>query len=503
MKEDVFMIDAAIMGLVALLNPFALLLLAVGVIFGLVVGFLPGLGGVVVLVLLMPFIYNLEPGQALALLWGAHVAVCFGGSISAILFNVPGSSKNVAACFDGYPMTQNGEGARALAASAMSSLLGGFFGALVLLISLPVIRPIILVLGPAEYFMLALWGISVIALFTSGSFLKGLAAAGLGLLIAFVGMDPMTGTPRFTMGLIALWEGIDFPSAVLGMFAIAQMIELSINGGAIVKRQAPAETSGPMQGIKDTFKNWFLVVRSSILGVFIGALPGVGGTVGNIISYGQAVQTSKHPEKFGTGISEGVIACEAAVASNEGGGLIPTLTFGIPGGEGPAILMIALLIMGIAPGPEMMTKHLDIVLLMVWIIVFANVLATGIGLALAKKLVRISSLPGTALIPFVFVICLIGAYAVNRSFSDVIIAVVFGIIGYYMKKYDYSRANLIIGMVMGSMIERYYHISVRLFGNVFFVTRPIALGLLIVIIVTTAFPLYRKHRRKKEGGMTV
>ncbi|ATW27194.1 tripartite tricarboxylate transporter permease [Candidatus Formimonas warabiya] len=497
------MLHAAIMGLGALLSPLALLLLAVGVIFGLVVSFFPGLGGVVVLVLLMPFIYNLEPAQGLALLWGAHVAVCFGGSQSAILFNVPGSSKNVAACFDGYPMTQNGEGARALAASATSSLLGGIFGALVLLVSLPVIRPIILVLGPAEYFMLALWGISVIALFTSGSFLKGLAAAGLGLLIAFVGMDPMTGTPRFTMGLVSLWEGITFPPAVLGMFALAQMIELFVRGGAIVKRQAPAATSGPLQGIKDTLRNWSLVIRSSVLGVFIGALPGVGGTVGNIMAYGQAVQTSKHPEKYGTGIPEGVIACEAAVASNEGGGLIPTLTFGIPGGEGPAILMIALLIMGIAPGPEMMTKHLDIVLMMVWIIVLANVLATGIGLGLAKRLVRISSLPGTTLIPFVFVICLIGAYAVNRSFSDVIIAVIFGIVGYYMKKYDYSRANLVIGMVMGSLIERYYHISARLFGDTFFVTRPIALGLLIVIILTTAYPLYSKHRRKKKGELTV
>lgn len=495
------MLDAAIMGLGALLSPFALLLLTVGVAFGLVVGFLPGLGGVVVLVLLMPFTYNLEPAQGLALLWGAHVAVCFGGSVSAILFNVPGTSKNVAACFDGYPMTQKGEGARALAASATSSLLGGIFGALVLLVSLPLIRPIILVLGPAEYFMLALWGISVIALFTSGSFLKGLTSAGLGLLIAFVGMDPMTGTPRFTMGLIALWDGIDFASAVLGLFAISQMIELFVKGGSIVRRQAPAATSGPLQGIKDCFIHWSLVIRSSIVGVLIGALPGVGGTVGNIMAYGQAVQTSKYPEKYGTGIPEGVIACEAAIASNEGGGLIPTLTFGIPGGEGPAILMIALLVMGIVPGPEMMTKHLDIVMLMVWIIVLANVLATGTGLILAKRLVRISSLPGTTLIPFVFVICLIGAYAVDRSFRDVVIAVVFGIVGYYMKKYDYSRANLVIGMVMGGLIERYYFISERLYGGMFFVTRPLALGLLIVIIVTTAYPLYTKHRRKMKGGL--
>lgn len=488
------MFEAAFQGLVTLLTPGSILFMIIGVAFGLWIGFLPGLGGVVALALLMPFTIGMAPAPALSLLWGAHVAVVFGGSISAILFNVPGTSKNIATCFDGFPMTERGEAARALAASGMSSLIGGVVGALALTLSLPVMRAIMLSLSPAEYFMMALWGLSVIALFSSGSILKGLVGAGFGLLISYIGMDPVTGTARFTLGSLFLSDGVEFASAVIGLFAVSQMIELYVEGGSIVKRRVTGETGSVMVGIKDVFRHWGLMVRSSVLGVIIGVLPGVGGTVGNILAYGHAAQTSKHPETFGKGNVEGVIAPEACIGSNEGGGLVPTLGFGIPGGEGSAILLSAMIMLGIQPGPEMLTKNLYVVFMFVWIIVIANIFATGSGLLAAKQLSRISSLPGNTLIPLVYVVCLVGAYAIRGEIGDVVVAVVFGIIGYVMKKYDYSRADMVIGMVMGLMVERYMHISLKLFGSFFWLTRPWALVLLILVVATAVYPFFRKGR---------
>ncbi len=491
------MFDAALAGFVALLNPASMIYMVIGVAFGLWIGFLPGLGGVVVLTLLMPFIGKMTPAEAFSLMWGAHVAVCFGGSISAILFNVPGTSKNVATCFDGFPMTQKGEAARALAASGMASLLGGIFGSIVLILSLPIMRAVMLALSPPEYLMMALWGVSVIALFSADSILRGLMAACLGFLISFIGMDPVSGTARYTFGILQLQDGIEFSAAVIGLFALSQMIDLYVEGGSIVKRKAAGPIGSVSQGIKDCFVHMDLVIRSSVLGVIIGALPGVGGTVGNILAYGQAAQTSKTRDTYGKGNVEGVIAPEAAIAANEGGGLIPTLGFGVPGGEGAAILMSAMIMIGITPGPEMLTKNLDITFMFAWIIVIANILATGTGLLFANQIARVSSLPGTTLIPLVYVVCLVGAYAVEGVFG-VIIAVVFGFVGYWMKKYDFSRADMVIGMVMGVMMERYLNISLQLYGGFFWLTRPIALALLVLSIITVVYPFIKKDKKPAD-----
>ncbi|CEP69345.1 Protein of unknown function DUF112,transmembrane [Moorella glycerini] len=493
------MISASIAGLLALLSPISILFMIIGVAFGIFVGILPGLGGIVAMALLLPFTFGLEPAAALAMLLGAHVATIFGSSITSILFNIPGASKSIAVCFDGYPMTQKGEGARALGAAAMASLIGGIIGAVFLTLSIPIMRAIMLALGPPEYFMMAVWGLSVIALFSSGSILKGLVAAGFGLLVSFIGMDPVSGTARFTMGSLFLLDGIDFAVAVIGLFAISEMLELFVKGGSIVKRQAPGNLGTVWAGVQDVFRHWGLVLRSSLLGLFIGALPGVGASIGGIAAYGMAAQTSKHPEKFGTGIVEGVIAPEATNAANEGGGLVPTLGFGIPGGESMAILLSAFIVIGIAPGREMLESHLDLVFAIVWIIVIANIITTGSGLLLAKQLVRISSLPSSILIPLVLPICLAGAYAVKGRIGDVIIAVVFGFIGYLMKKYDYSRADMAIGMVLGLMVERYLHISIKLYGSFFFLTRPVTLVLLLIVLLTVLYPFLRACRWKNNG----
>lgn len=492
------MLEAAIAGLVALGRPESILFTAIGICYGIVIGILPGLGGIVAMALLLPFTWGMDFAPAMSLLIGAHIATIWGSSVTSILFRVPGAAKSVALIFDGYPMTQRGEASRALGASAMAALLGGVIGAVFLAVSIPIARPVMLALGPAEYLMLALWGLTVIATFSEGSLLKGLAAAALGLLTAFIGMDLVTATPRFTFGSYHLFDGVSFPGAMIGLFAIAEMMKLIAKGGALVQRNVNEQTSSVWTGVVDTFHHWGLVFRSSLLGLWIGVLPGIGASVGGIAAYAQALRTSKHPETFGKGNVEGVIAPDATLGANEGGGLLPTLALGIPGGEGMAILLIAFIGLGVIPGPQMMTENLDLVFTLVWIVAIASILTAIVGLAISPFLARVPSLNPNIIVPMVLSVCLVGAFADRRQISDVVIAVAFGVIGYLMDKYRYSRATFVIGMVLAVMIERNLHISISLYGEWFIFKRPVALVMLILILVTTAWPFYRNWKRDRE-----
>src|SRR5687768_15304470 len=492
------MLEAITAGLAALLTPQAILFMFIGVVYGLVIGILPGLGGVVAMALLLPFTYGFEKAATLALLLGAHIATIWGDSVTSILFSVPGSAKGLALCFDGYPMTKQGQAKRALAASATGALMGGIIGAVFLALCIPLIRPVILALGPSEYLMMALWGLTVIATFSQGSLMKGLIASLLGVLAAFIGQDVVTSTPRFTFGTEFLMDGISFPVAMVGLFAVSEMMKLAIKGTPIVDRDLVPEVSTVWQGVKDAFHHRWLIVRSSLLGLWIGVLPGVGATVAGLAAYAQAVQTSKTPERFGKGAVEGVIAPDATMGANEGGGLMPTLAFGIPGGESMAILLVAFVGLGIVPGPDMLTKHLDLVFSMVWIIVIANVAVTLLGLAIIPWLARLPALQANLMVPTVLSVCAVGAYAVRGRIDDVVVAALFGVLGYFMDKYRYSRANFVIGMVLAVMIERNLHISLTLHGNDFLLERPIALVLLVFVVVTSALPFVRTwHRRRK------
>jgi putative tricarboxylic transport membrane protein len=492
------MLEAIVSGLHALLTPQALLFMLLGVLYGLVIGILPGLGGVVAMALLLPFTYGFEPAATLALLLGAHIATIWGDSVTSILFSVPGSAKGLALCFDGYPMTKQGQAKRALAASATGALLGGIIGAVFLALCIPLIRPVILALGPSEYLMMALWGLTVIATFSEGSLMKGLIASLLGVLVAFIGTDVVTATPRFTFGAEFLMDGVSFPVAMIGLFAVSEMMKLAIRGTPIVDRTLVDEVSTVWDGIRDGLRHWWLIMRSSLLGLWIGVLPGVGASVAGLAAYAQAVQTSRTPERFGKGAVEGVIAPDATMGANEGGGLMPTLAFGIPGGESMAILLVAFVSLGIVPGPDMLTKKLDLVFSMVWIIVLANVAVTLIGLAITPWLARLPALQANLMVPTVLSVCVVGAYAVRGRIEDVMIAAAFGVLGYVMDKYRYSRANFVIGMVLATMIERNLHISLTLYGNDFLFDRPIALALLIFVIVTAALPFVRNWYRRRK-----
>jgi TctA family transporter len=277
------------------------------------------------------------------------------------------------------------------------------------------------------------------------------------------------------------------------------MMALFVKGGSIVDEAFQDEDSTVWQGIQDALDHWWLVVRSSLLGLWIGVLPGVGASVGGIAAYGQAAQTSKHPELFGTGTVEGVIAPDATLAANEGGGLMPTLAFGIPGGESMAILLAAFINMGITPGRQMLTTNLHLVFTMVAIIVFANLLTTLIGLGSASVLARSARLPGKIMIPVVLAVCFVGAYATRGRIADVIVAAIFGVVGYVMDKYHFSRADFVIGMVLATMIERNLHISLTLYGNFFLFTRPVTGIMFIAVLFTAALPFLRRIRAQRRA----
>jgi putative tricarboxylic transport membrane protein len=489
--------DAILAGLTHVLTLQAMAFMLIGIVYGLIIGVLPGLGGITAMALLLPFSYGFPVGATLALLLGAHIATIWGDSVTSILFNVPGSSKSLALMFDGFPMTQKGQAKRALGASAGAALLGGIIGAIFLAISIPLVRPIMFAFGPSEYLIMALWGMTLIATFSEGSLIKGLIAGCAGLIISYIGMDPVTATPRFTFGTIFLLDGISFPVATIGLFAVAEMMKLYVRGeDGIVRRDLRDEQSSVLEGIKDAFRHWGLVVRSSLLGVWIGILPGVGASVAGIAAYAQAVQTSKHPELFGKGNVEGVIAPDATLGANEGGGLLPTLVFGIPGGEAMAILLLAFIGMGIAPGPDMLTNRLDIVFSLVWIVVLASIVTTLIGMCIAPYLARMPNLDANLMVPIVLCVCFVGAYATRGLAGDIVVAAVFGVIGYVMGKYNYSRANLMIGMVLADMIERSLHLSISIYGDGFIFHRPIAAAMLVLLIVTTAWPFIRRRQRR-------
>jgi TctA family transporter len=493
------MFEAIGAGFMSVMAVQAMIFMTIGVVYGLMVGILPGLGGIVAMALLLPFTYGYDPVATLGLLLGAHIATIWGSSVTSILFRVPGAAKSLALIFDGYPMTQRGEASRALGASATAALLGGLIGAFFLAISIPIVRPIMLALGPAEYLMMALWGLTIIATFSEGSLPKGLIAAAAGVLVAFVGMDPVTGTPRYWFHSVFLLDGISFPVAMIGMFAVAEMMKLYVKGGAIVERDVGKESSSVLDGVRDALQNWWLVTRSSLLGVWIGVLPGIGASVGGIAAYAQAVQTSRDKENFGKGDVRGVIAPDATLGANEGGGLMPTLAFGIPGGESMAILLVAFIGLGIDPGPTMLTDHLDIVFALMWIIVIANAVTTIIGLMASPYLARLPALNPNIMIPLVLSVCFVGAFATRGQIEDVAVAAGFGVLGFFMERYNYSRANFVIGMVLAEMIERNLHISISLYGDAFIIHRPVALAMLLFVIATTAMPFYRNWRRRRTA----
>ena len=471
----------------------------IGAAVGYVVGMLPGLTGSVGMAILLPVTYGLDPFAAFALLGGVMGSSAFGGSVPAILMNTPGQPMNAATAFDGYPLAKQGRAKEALGAAAFSSLFGAIFGLIVLIILIPVLRPVVLLLGPPEWFLLALFGLTLIASISEGSMLKGLLAGALGLMLSFHGSNAVTGGVRYNFSTAYLLDGISFLPVLMGLFAISEMIFLATEAKTIAKGGILIGGS-IKEGLFAIFRHKKTFFQSALIGSIVGAVPGVGGTVANFISYARAKQTSKHPETFGKGNIEGVIASEASNDAKDGGALMPLLALGIPGSTSTAILLGALTMHGIVPGRAMLNENLNLTFVLIITLVVANIFTSTIGLLASTQMAKITSIPTKFLAPIVIIFTLVGSFGTRREIFDVFMAAGFGVLGYLMKKTNFPRIPIVLGLVLGPIAESSFHTSMQFsdYNYAIFLTRPICILLIAGIIASFLFPLIKRKRVKRS-----
>ena len=502
------MYDAILPALAAVLSWPGIIFLIGGTLIGMVFGVLPGLGGAQVLALLLPLTFAFQPEHAIIVLIGAAGAVPTAGSVAGILLNTPGSAQNVATTFDGYPLAKQGKAGYAIGAAATSSLLGSLVGAVVLLAILPLGREIVLAFSYPEYFMVTIMGLFLVALLGEGTMWKAVMSAAIGLMLAFVGADPIEGLVRYGFGIDYLYDGIKLVPVMIGMFAIAEALTLLLGKRAVAgNAMMQFGLRGVLRGGLAVFQNFGVFLRSAVLGTMVGIVPGVGGAVANLVAYGQAKAMAKDKDYFGKGDIRGVIAPEAANNAKDGGALVPTLVFGIPGSLDMAILIGALMVFGITPGPRLLLDSPDIIMVLIGTLVLGNVLSGVVMLGLAPWLARVTMVKSTYVAPTVLVLGLLGSYATYGQFGDMIVALVFGIIGYFFHAYGFSRVALIIALVLGTLIEKNLHQSLMVFGPAGFFTRPISLCLLIATLAMLAYSARqawcgaaRKRAAGRPGG---
>ena len=495
------MLDALIDGLFLVLQWKAFSLMLVGMGVGFVVGLLPGIGGAATLALMLPFVFTMSPVEAFAFLLGMHSVAATTGDITSILFGVPGEGLSAATVVDGYPMAKQGEAGRALGAALMSSLVGAVIGAAALAVSIPIVRPLVLTFGSPELFMISVMGIACITSLSglgARAQIKGFAMGFLGLLLSTIGQERQSGSLRFDFGLIYLWEGLDLIPVLVGIFAIPEIVDLAVRRTAIAgDRPAGKLGAGVLEGIKDTFRHFWLVVRCSAVGVFVGILPGAGGGVAQWMAYAHAVQSAKDAKdrsRFGKGDVRGVLGPGAANNSKEGGDLIPTIAFGVPGSGAMAILLGAFLIMGLVPGPDMLTKHLAVTYSMVWTLVIANVIAVLLCFAFLNHLAKVTLIRGDLIVPFVLLLVFVGSYTSNSHIADLLVTVAFGALGYLMMRFGWPRAPLVLGFVLGKLAETYLFISMSRYGFGW-LTQPLVLVLIALTILVIAYPFIQERRQ--------
>ncbi len=495
---DLHMLDAAGQALLIMLDPTRLFFLFLGVVLGLILAILPGIGGLAGTALLLPFTFDMDPYTAFALLLGLGSVIATGDTIPAIIFGVPGGAGSAATVLDGFPMAKKGEAGRALSAAYMASLMGGLFGALLLAVSVPILRPAMLYIGSPELLSFAVFGMSMVAALAGSSPLRGLAAACFGVMIAMIGSDPQTGTLRWTFGTLYLWDGMPIVPVALGLFALPELADLAIARTAIAGKSVGNVHKGAIDGARDVYRNWWLVLRCSWLGAALGAVPGIGSSIIDWVAYGHALRTEKGAgETFGTGDVRGVIASESSNNAKEGGALVPTIAFGVPGSASMAILLGAFLIHGLVPGPDMLTKNLHVTYSMVWSVALANVLGAGICYAFSQQFAKLATLRYTLILPPIMAIVYLGAFEGHRQWGDLYALLFFGLLGWTMKQLKWPRPPLVLGFVLGDLLERYMFISVERYG-ISWMTRPVVIFMFALALLGLLRPFLREVRA--EGG---
>ena len=489
------MLEMWLGGIQGLLQVRELAFLALGMFIGLFFGAIPGLGGAAALALLMPLTYGLEPFTALALSGGVMGGVPMGGSITAILLNTPGSAPNAATAIDGYPLAQQGKAGLAIGAAASANAIGGIIGTISVLAILPVAKDIVLLFGPPEFFLLAILGLVIVSTTSRGKLLRGLVTGAFGLMIAFIGYNDVLGGVRFTYGVEYLWDGVHLVPALIGLFAVAEMINLSIKGGSVSSNNASVKITSMTGGLLETFRHWPTVIRGSLIGTIVGSVPGVGGVVASFLSYSMTVQAAKDEEKdsFGKGNIKGVIAPEAAINAKDCSALIPTLAFGIPGGVEMAVFLGILIVHGMQPGPLMLVDHQVEIYGLIWALTASCVLASFIGLLMVRPLARVTLLDSQILVPLVLCVAFAGSYAIDMTIENVVLTAVFGVIGYLMIRFDYPRLTIVIALVLGATAERNFHQSMLMSDGQWsiFTNRALCLALFSGIVILLALPLLK------------
>lgn len=472
----------------------SLILIFFSVMLGMVIGMLPGLGGVITLALLIPLTFQFDPLTAFMILIAAKGGTNFGGSISAILINTPGSATNAATLLDGYPMTRQGRAGEALGASAVASAGGAVVGIFITVAIISILQELLGLFGPPEIFWLGVWGLSIITVVVKGAVITGLISSIIGVLLALHGMNTATVTIRWDYGLEFMADGFKLIPALIGLFAIAEMIKLVSEGGSISQDEGdPGSIAQRIAGAKAVWVHKILFLRSAILGTLIGIIPGVGGTTANYIAYLQAMQMAEDPDSFGTGDVRGVIASEASNDGKDGGALLPTLGFGIPGSASMAVLLGAFLLHGISVGPQIVTEHLDVVAVILLTLLIANITVSVVGLLIAGRLTIITRIDVLYIAPVVIFIALFGSFAIQNNIWNIWITLIIGILGFFMIQINMSRVPLILALVLTPIIEKNFFRSLEVSANDYgiFVRSPLTIILILLIISSPLLPYIR------------
>ncbi|HXG04908.1 MAG TPA: tripartite tricarboxylate transporter permease [Candidatus Binatia bacterium] len=481
------------------LQPQYLVPLAIGTLAGLIGGALPGVTITMTVIIALPFTFGLDPLQGLAAMIGVYVGGESGGLVTASLLGIPGTPSAVATTFDGFPMARRGEPGRAVWLGTWASLFGGILGALFLVAATRPLAQFALQFGPWEYFSLFVFALSMVAGVTGRSLVKGLLAGAIGLIITVIGQDPIMSVPRFTFGSEFLRSGFQFLPVLIGVFAFAQIMS-DLERPARDRRPGPVPTPrlavSHLAVIWDILRRPFLLVWSTVVGLLIGVLPAIGGSAANVMAYDQARKFSRHPEKFGTGIPEGIIASEAANNANVAGSLVTIMAFGIPGDAVTAVMLGAMIIHGIQPGPLFMTTEPRVAYGIFAAYLLAHPVMLVLQWVLARVYLRVVQVPRSVLIPIILVLCVIGAYALNNIMENVYALLLFGLLGYGLVKFGFPLAPLILGVILGDQIEINLVRSLMTDADPWlFVTRPISGLMLGLAVLSVALALWQ-HRRQ-------
>ncbi|AQS50136.1 C4-dicarboxylate ABC transporter permease (plasmid) [Thioclava nitratireducens] len=488
-------------GLLTILQPATLMLIVFGTIAGVLVGALPGLSSSMAVALLLPFTIYLDPIPAIAMLASLYCAGTFGGSITAILINAPGAPPAAATAFDGYPLARKGQAGRALGMAAVASVIGGIFSLIVLILAAPLLATVAYKFGPPEYFALTVFGLSMLASISGSSAIRNLIGGAFGVLLSTVGVDLLTGVERFTFNVPELYEGINFIPVLIGLFAMAELLNQA--GAKAKKLQRIAVGRIALPSREDFRACWKTILRSSGLGTFIGILPAEGSTMAAMIGYNEAKRWSPNGKNFGEGEIEGVAGPEAANNAATGGAMVPTLALGIPGSATAAVILGGLQIQGLRPGPYLFQNQPDLLYAIFFSMLIANVVFLIFGLAGARYFSRISMIPREFLWPGVFCLCVVGAYGGAQSMVDVYIMLISGLVGFFLNRAGFSSAPIIMGLVLGHLVESSLGQSMILFDQdaTGFLTRPIALlffALALLSVLSTPLGRFISAKRRAK-----